>query len=300
MDVRSFAPSAIVLDPACQPRATIHHETIEEYVSAILDGAEFPPLDVVLVAGVPYVVDGFHRGTAFRSAKTESVRCRVVGEGTIRDAILASCGANGTHGVRRTNADKRHDVTRLLSDPEWSSWSDREIARKCNVSHDFVSRTRRDDVSLNDTSTGKRKDSAGRLQPATKPKRSPDVAVRVEPAIDDDDFGPAEIVHVQIPAVPQVRPIEPDPMPDAPKRAEVDEYADHIRLVASRMRLAFRGTHLAHNGAFDALSRAESLLRSGAPVDCPTCSGSGGSCKSCAGHGWVTRGDAKAIERGMS
>ena len=122
----------------------------------------------------------------------------------------------------------------------------------------------------------------------------------MEPAIDDDDFGPAEIVHVQIPAVPQVRPIEPDPMPDAPKRAEVDEYADHIRLVASRMRLAFRGTHLAHNGAFDALSRAESLLRSGAPVDCPTCSGSGGSCKSCAGHGWVTRGDAKAIERGMS
>ncbi len=30
----------------------------------------------------------------------------------------------------------------MLADKEWSQWSDREIARRCGVSHDFVSRNR--------------------------------------------------------------------------------------------------------------------------------------------------------------
>ena|SRR5436309_8329926 len=43
---------------------------------------------------------------------------------------------------RRTNADKRRAVETLLNDPEWAKWSDREIARQCGVSNDFVSRLR--------------------------------------------------------------------------------------------------------------------------------------------------------------
>nr|WP_244557034.1 hypothetical protein [Fulvimarina manganoxydans] len=59
-------------------------------------------------------------------------------QGTRRDAILHSVGANATHGMRRTNADKRRAVTRLLEDAEWAAWSDREIARRCGVSQPFV------------------------------------------------------------------------------------------------------------------------------------------------------------------
>jgi hypothetical protein len=31
---------------------------------------------------------------------------------------------------------------RLLNDPEWSQWSDREIARRCGVHHELVGRLR--------------------------------------------------------------------------------------------------------------------------------------------------------------
>jgi hypothetical protein len=63
-------------------------------------------------------------------------------QGTRRDAVLFSVGANATHGLRRTNEDKRRSVMTLLNDPEWARWSDREIARQCGVDNSFVSRLR--------------------------------------------------------------------------------------------------------------------------------------------------------------
>jgi hypothetical protein len=50
-----------------------------------------------------------------------------------RDAILYAAGANAAHGLKRPNRDKRNAVMVLLKDPEWGQWSDREIARQCNV-----------------------------------------------------------------------------------------------------------------------------------------------------------------------
>lgn len=54
----------------------------------------------------------------------------------------AQSGANAAHGLRHTNADKRRVALMLLQDDEWGSWTDCEIARRCAVSHDFVSRLR--------------------------------------------------------------------------------------------------------------------------------------------------------------
>jgi hypothetical protein len=51
-------------------------------------------------------------------------------------------GANESHGLRRTNEDKRRAVVTLLNDEEWSGWSNREIARKCGVSDPFVMQIR--------------------------------------------------------------------------------------------------------------------------------------------------------------
>ena len=48
------------------------------------------------------------------SSSTTAARAK----GTQRDAILWSISANATHGLRRTNEDKRRAVTRLLQDPE--------------------------------------------------------------------------------------------------------------------------------------------------------------------------------------
>ena len=59
-------------------------------------------------------------------------------QGTRRDAILFSVGANASHGLRRTNQDKRRAVETLLRDEEWGAWSNSEIARRCGVHHSTV------------------------------------------------------------------------------------------------------------------------------------------------------------------
>lgn len=43
----------------------------------------------------------------------------------------------------RSNTDKRSDVQKLLENPETCSWSNREIARHCGVSHQFVNNLRK-------------------------------------------------------------------------------------------------------------------------------------------------------------
>jgi hypothetical protein len=58
--------------------------------------------------------------------------------------------------LRRTNADKRNAVKTLLYDAEWSSWSDREIARRCGLSYNLVNVMRKEIeensiLSLNDS-----------------------------------------------------------------------------------------------------------------------------------------------------
>lgn len=60
------------------------------------------------------------------------------------------------HGLPRTNADKRRAVSVLLADPEWAKWSNREIARRCVVTHGLVNSIRSlDTVSSEKTYTTK-------------------------------------------------------------------------------------------------------------------------------------------------
>lgn len=85
--------------------------------------------------------DGFHRVAAAKKARLDEIEVDVR-QGGQREAILYSVGANATHGYPRSNEDKRRAVSRLLEDPEWSKWSDREIARHCSVTHPYVSKLR--------------------------------------------------------------------------------------------------------------------------------------------------------------
>jgi vacuolar-type H+-ATPase subunit I/STV1 len=107
-----------------------------------LEDVEFPPV-VVFNDGANYwLVDGFHRWHANKKAGFLDIECEIH-DGTRRDAVLWSVGANASHGLRRTNDDKRKAVLTLLEDLEWSEWSDSEIGRRCNVSHTFVSRIKK-------------------------------------------------------------------------------------------------------------------------------------------------------------
>lgn len=65
-------------------------------------------------------------------------------DGELRDAIRYALSANSSHGLRRSNADKRNAVLVALADPEWAQLSDRQIADLCGVSQPFVGRIRKE------------------------------------------------------------------------------------------------------------------------------------------------------------
>jgi hypothetical protein len=87
--------------------------------------------------GKYWLVNGQHRLEAARLCRLPSISCEIR-KGDRRAGLLASVGVNATHGLRRTNVDKRRAVAKLLDDSEWSEWSAREIARRCRVSDGLV------------------------------------------------------------------------------------------------------------------------------------------------------------------
>lgn len=128
-------------DGGTQPRAALDEETISDYAEAMRAGERFPSV-VAFYDGTDYwLADGFHRVNAAMRAGLVEIEVSVIA-GTQRDAILYSVGANASHGLRRSNADKRRAVERLLRDDVWKKWSDREIARQCAVTQPFVSKVR--------------------------------------------------------------------------------------------------------------------------------------------------------------
>lgn len=137
-----LAASLIRTDGGTQPRMLIDVSVVEDYADQIADGREFPPVVVFFDGSEYWLADGFHRYHAQADVLGIATINADVREGSQRDAILYSCGANAEHGLRRTNADKRRAVMVMLNDEAWARWSDREIARRCSVGHAMVSEMR--------------------------------------------------------------------------------------------------------------------------------------------------------------
>lgn len=138
----------IVSDKDVDPRDYRSDEILMQYAEAMTDGDQFPPIRLFqAVSGAYWLADGFYRVDAARAIGAGEIEGEVT-KGNKRDAILHSCSANATHGYRRTNADKRRAVLKLLGDKEWSRWSDGRIAKACRVSQPFVS-TLRGELSHN-------------------------------------------------------------------------------------------------------------------------------------------------------
>lgn len=116
----------LTLDPGCQPRAEMNQAVVDEYAIAMAEDKEFEPVVVFHDGHQYWLVDGWHRVAAAKQAGLDTISV-VVRKGNRRDAILFAAGTNATHGLRRTNSDKRRAVTTLLGDPEWSQWSDAKL-----------------------------------------------------------------------------------------------------------------------------------------------------------------------------
>lgn len=153
--------------PARHARVALSEEAIEEYVG-ILD--LMPPVKLVQDrAGHHWVADGCHTISAARHAGRKQIRA-IVKRGTWDDAWKDASVANNSHGLRRTNADKRHFVLAALDEPRFQGKSSRAIAELCAVSDRFVGMLRPEsganDSHLDDAARVVGKD--GKSYPARK------------------------------------------------------------------------------------------------------------------------------------
>ncbi len=131
-------------DGGTQPRAAIDLKHVKLLEEQMEDGFVLEAIAVFYDGESYWLADGFHRWQAHHNRSEEVIAC-VIHQGSRRDAVLYSVGANADHkpALPRSRQDKRRAVMTLLQDPEWKEWSDREVARRCHVGNRFVGDVRR-------------------------------------------------------------------------------------------------------------------------------------------------------------
>jgi len=154
-----------------QTRVALSADTVEDYADAMRGKAKFPPVTVFADAerDTLWLADGFHRVAAAEADGYKFVKAEVI-PGTFADALKFALGANANHGLRRSNADKRHTLE--------MAWENRRelfgandptaenLVETCGISLGMVTRFIADRA---EELTPKRVSSSGRIH--TVPKR---------------------------------------------------------------------------------------------------------------------------------
>jgi|GEM_PF-5960994 len=150
-------------EPNLQMRTRLDLKVVQEYATAIEDGATFPPVDVFECEGPKgyyYLADGFHRVAAAKAAGQTEVHARIHPRG-FSESMSFALSANSEHGLRRSSADKREAIKVALKVfPELSNVG---IAQLCSVSESSVRNYRESSDGM-----GKRLGRDGKLQAAQK------------------------------------------------------------------------------------------------------------------------------------
>lgn len=184
-------------DGGTQSRVKLNEDVVAEYAEAYKAGATFPAVTVFFDGTDRWLADGFHRFFGAKAAGKRTILESII-PGTLRDAKLFSYGANGTHGQRPTNADKRKAVEEMLADPEWSQWSDRKIAEACLVSVPFVGAVRRPEVAEKQkqnraATAAKQAEPCNPITPLAAAPIAPPPAPKVKQEAEDlEYFGPSQ------------------------------------------------------------------------------------------------------------
>lgn len=168
--------SQLRTDGETQSRSEMSEQTVAEYAERLSTAREerWPPLEAFNDGSSYWLVDGFHRLAALQRNGVIAFDVRVQ-RGSLRDAQLYSCSVNARHGLRRTHADKRRAILRLLRDPQWGKRADRWVAERCAVDHKTVAKVRAELEGAGEipTSPGPREGQDGKSYPASQPSRPP-------------------------------------------------------------------------------------------------------------------------------
>lgn len=169
--MKSLKLDLIVTTAGTQIRASINADAVDEYAEAMRDaGNNFPPV-VVFHDGSEYILaDGFHRVMAASRNGFKDINADIR-KGGKADALKYALGANSTHGIPRTNRDKRRSVELALE--QWPKLSDVEVGKICAVGKTLVGEVRRDIQPVEKTGCEKRigADGKERKMPTRKSER---------------------------------------------------------------------------------------------------------------------------------
>ena len=155
LDEKPLPLELVTAGEETQMRYATRAETIGEYAE-LFDSADGWPFDTKLIVfkdatGVHWLADGFHRYRAAKRVGRSSVHC-IIYEGELSDAQDYALSANASHGLRRTNEDKRKAVGAALAMERWAMQSDRAIAEHVGVGRELVGKIRKQ-LSVTDSWT---------------------------------------------------------------------------------------------------------------------------------------------------
>lgn len=115
----------------------VDDDAVADYAERCRGGSRPPPIQLVWDGKHFWLWDGFHRYHAARAAGWAKLRASVT-EGTQREAVWLSFGANKDHGVRRPRGAVREIIEKILDDPEWAKMSAAAIAEHVGASDRYV------------------------------------------------------------------------------------------------------------------------------------------------------------------
>ena len=256
--------TAIRLDGHTQSRVAVLEDVVRDYADEYRAKTAMPPL-VVFYDGKDYwLADGFHRFKAAQQAKMLTIRCDIK-RGGREAAAWHSVGANRSHGLRRTTADKQNAVRMALElHPERSN---RSIAEHVGVHHDMVATTRR---QVEDSSTSARVGKDGKHYPPSQPRRHEPTASAGQPAETpppSDPPPPEDAPEAPPPAAEPPPPMPPEPPDEPPAADNPDQDARGEGIPPERLALWNRGQEI--QDMLTALSRIKGALQKGQDLDDP-------------------------------
>jgi len=283
MELSQVPVEAIKIDGGTQQRVRLDDEYAEELAEVLNRDEHLPPVLVYYDGSDYWLADGFHRLLAHVIAEREVIECHIR-KGTCRDAILASVEANHTHGLRRTNDDKRRAVLTLLRDEKWSQWSNAEIARRAGVSDYLVARIRDE---IGDKAPAKRKAKRGDTEYEIDTSGISETRSD-EPEQEKDRFG---------------QEFPDEQTKDVLTDVEVDDIIDDLRAMKRRIVAMANGPCGACMSAKELdiiISDAINHIKMGAPFAvCPHYPACEDGCKVCRGRKWVSRSVWNALPKNL-
>jgi len=124
-------------------RQKIDDDVVADYAASYKAKVKMPQPVIVFDPATKssWVADGMHRITAAMQIKLKAIPCDVI-TGTYEDCVKLALSANQTHGLRRSNKDKRQCVSTAIK--TWPDISNRHIAEMMGVDDKTVGTIRKE------------------------------------------------------------------------------------------------------------------------------------------------------------